>query len=458
VIEALSMHIDFRSIWQRQSVNHRIFAALMTVGGFTLAVNLVATVKELVVARQFGTGDAMDALLIAFLLPSYAVNVLAGSCSTALVPTFVQVRENEGQEKAQQLLSGVIIWNTVVLAAASVLLALTASFILPILGSGFSMSKVALSRSLFFVFLPILVISGLKMTWAAVLNACDRFALAALSPGITTLVTIGLLLFRGRMWGIYALAVGTLSGCVIEAGILGWGLRRRGFCLMPRWYGLDHAVRKVINQYIPVVAGSLLMCGTMLVDQSMAAMLEAGSVATLNYGGKVVTLILGIGSVSLSTAVFPHFSRMVAVYDWVGIRHTLKTYTYLILVVTIPLTLILVYFSAPLVHLLFERGAFTSMDTWRVSQVQALFLLQLPFYFLGILIVRLISSLNMNRILMQAAVINISCKIVFNYLLMQRLDAAGIALSTTLVYMVSLIYCSFVLNKQMRTWDKLWKQ
>jgi len=414
-------------------------------------VNLAATVKELVVARQFGTSDTMDALLIAFLLPSYAVNVLAGSCSTALVPTFVQVRENEGKEKAQQLLSGVIIWNTAVLAAVSVLLALTASFILPILGSGFSMSKLALSRSLFFVFLPILVISGLRMTWAAVLNACDRFALAALSPGITTLVTIGLLLFMGRMLGIYALAVGTLSGYVIEAGLLGWGLRRNGFSLTPHWHGLDHALRKVVNQYIPVVAGALLMCGTMLVDQSMAAMLGAGSVATLNYGGKVLTLILGIGSVSLSTAVFPHFSRMVAVYDWTGIRHTLKTYTYLILLVTIPLTLILVYLSEPLVHLLFERGAFTSMDTWRVSQVQALFLLQLPFYFLGILMVRLISSLNMNHILVQAAIINLLCKIVFNYLLMQRLGAAGIALSTTLVYMVSFIYFSIMLYKLIKT-------
>jgi putative peptidoglycan lipid II flippase len=220
---------------------------------------------------------------------------------------------------------------------------------------------------------------------------------------------------------------------------------------MPYWHGLDHALRKVVNQYIPVVAGALLMCGTMLVDQSMAAMLGAGSVATLNYGGKVLTLILGIGSVSLSTAVFPHFSRMVAVYDWTGIRHTLKTYTYLILLVTIPLTLILVYLSEPLVRLLFERGAFTSMDTWRVGQVQALFLLQLPFYFLGILMVRLISSLNMNHILLQAAIINLLCKIVFNYLLMQRLGAAGIALSTTLVYMVSLIYCSIMLYKQIRT-------
>ena len=451
MIDALRMNLDFWNIWQQQSVNRRIFAALMTVGGFTLVVNLAATVKELAVARQFGTGDAMDALLIAFLLPSYAVNVLAGSCSTALVPTFVQVRENEGQEKAQQLLSGVIIWNTAMLAAISVLLALTAPFTLPILGSGFSITKLTLTRSLFFFFLPIIFISGLKMTWAAILNACDRFALVALSPIMIPLATIAMLLLVGRTWGIYALAVGTLSGYVIEAGLLGWGLRRKGFCIMPHWHGLDLALRKVINQYIPVVAGALLMCGTMLVDQSMAATLGAGSVATLNYGSKVVTLILGIGAVSLSTAVFPHFSRMVAGYDWTGVRHTLKTYTYFILLVTIPLTLILVLFSDPLVRLLFERGAFTSMDTWRVSQVQALFLLQLPFYFLGILMVRLISSLNMNAILLQAAIVNLLCKIVFNYLLMQRLGAAGIALSTTLVYVVSLIYCSIMLHKKIRT-------
>lgn len=199
-----------------------------------------------------------------------------------------------------------------------------------------------------------------------------------------------------------------------------------------------------------MVAGAFFMSSTSLVDQSMAAMLGAGSVSTLNYGGKVLTLILGIGSVSLGTAVFPHFSRMVAASDWAGIRHTLKTYTYLILLVTIPLTLILVFFSEPLVHLFFERGAFTSADTWRVSQVQALFLLQVPFYFLGILMVRLISSLKMNRILMQGAIINLFFKIIFNYFLMQRLGAAGIALSTTLMYVVSLIYFSLMVYRKIQ--------
>lgn len=53
-MDALRMHLDFRNIWQQQSVNRRIFATMITVGGFTFVVNLAATAKELVVARQFG--------------------------------------------------------------------------------------------------------------------------------------------------------------------------------------------------------------------------------------------------------------------------------------------------------------------------------------------------------------------------------------------------------------------
>jgi len=449
-MDALRMHLDFRNIWQQQSVNRRIFATMITVGGFTFVVNLAATAKELVVANQFGTGDVLDAFLIAFLLPSFAINVVMGSFNAALIPTFIHVRENEGLEKAQQLFSSVTVWNTVVLVIVSVLLAMASSFILPILGSGFSPEKQALTRSIFFVLLPILAISGLGITWAAVLNASERFALVAISPMIKPIVTVALLVVMSKIWGIYALAAGTVGGVVLETGLLAWGVRRRGFHLVPRWHGLTPPMKKVINQYLPMVAGAFFMSSTSLVDQSMAAMLGAGSVSTLNYAGKVLTLILGIGSVSLGTAVFPHFSRMVAASDWAGIRHTLKTYIYLILLVTIPLTLILVYFSEPLVRLFFERGAFTSADTWRVSQVQALFLLQVPFYFLGILMVRLISSLNMNAILMQAAIINLLCKIVFNYLLMQRLGAAGIALSTTLMYMVSLIYCSIMVYRKIQ--------
>jgi len=445
VIDPLRMHIDFWNIWKQQSVNRRIFGALITVGGFTFIVNLLATGKELVVAHQFGTGDALDALLIAFLLPSFAINVVAGSFNSALIPTFIRVREKEGSEKAQRLFSSVMVLNTTMLIIVSVVLALTVSFTLPILGSGFSRQKLELTRSLFFVLLPILIMSGLGMTWAAVLNASERFALAAISPMIKPVITAVLLLATGKAWGIYALAAGTVSGFLLETGLLAWGLKREGFHLIPRWYGLDPAMKKVVNQYVPMVAGALLMSSTSLVNQSMAAMLGPGSVSAFNYGTKVLVLVLGIGSTSLSTAVFPHFSRMVGVNDWSGVRHTLKTYSFLIVFTTVPLTVGLIYFSEPLVRLFFERGAFTSGDTYLVSQVQALFLLQVPFYFLSILIVRLISSLQANHILLWGAVISLPLSIILNYLLIQWWGVAGIALSTSMVYFVSFCYLLYML-------------
>jgi len=213
---------------------------------------------------------------------------------------------------------------------------------------------------------------------------------------------------------------------------------------------MDPAVRQVAKQYAPMAAGALLMSSTELVDQSMAAMLGPGSVSALNYGNKIVALIIGIGSMALSTAVFPYFSRMVAGKDWAGISRTLKTYTGLVLLVTVPLTMVLLYFSEPIVMLLFERGAFSTGDTLLVGRVQSLYLLQMPFYVLSIMGVRLLSALKKNQILMVISGINLIANIVGNYLFMRHLGVAGISLSTSVVYLFSMIAVFLSLNFQLR--------
>lgn len=443
---AVKMYIERWKVWQKQSVNRRIFAAMVTVGGLTLVAKLLSMAKELVVANQFGTGDALDAFLIAFLLPSFAINVVAGSFNAALIPTYIQVREQDGQDAAQRLFSNVMVWSTALLIVVSVVLVLTAPYIFPLVGSGFSQEKLALTLSLFYIMLPVLVISGLSTTWGAILNAGERFALAAITPVITPIVTVFILLVMGKVWGIYGLALGTVSGFALEAGLLAWGLKQQQLSLIPRWHGIDTSTRQVINQYTPMVAGAVLMSSTLLVNQSMAAMLGPGSVAALNYSNKMVALILGIGSVALSTAVLPYFSRMVAVGDWISVRHTLKIYIRLILAMTVPITLILFYFSEPLVRLLFERGAFTAANTVLVGQMQAFYLLQVPFYMISILIVRLISSLKANHVLMWGAIINLPLNVLLNYKFMQWWGVAGIALSTAVVYVVSFCFLVYMLS------------
>lgn len=434
--------------WRKKSVNRSIFAAIIMVGGITAIVRLATVAKEFVVAYRFGTSDSMDAFLTAFLLPAFAVNIIAGSFNAAVIPTFIDVREHEGREAAQRLFSNVIIWSTSLLIGVSVLLAIAAPYILPLIGSGYSSEKIALTRSAFYILLPIIVVSGLSTTWGAILNAGERFAIVAITPILTQLTIVLALMLFGEIWGIYAMAIGTLSGMGIEVLILAGALRCQGYSLFPRWHGMNDALKQVIKQYVPMIAGAFMMSGTGIVDQAMAAALGPGNVSSLSYGNKLVSFVVGLGSIAIGTAVLPNFSRMVATGEWNGIKHTLKTYLRIISLISIPLTLLCILYSEPIVRVLFERGSFTNADTQVVGRIQAFLLIQVPFYILGTLVVRLISSLKGNILLLWGAIINFVVNISLNYVLMNWFGVAGIALSTSIVYLISFSYCLIVLNKR----------
>lgn len=423
------------------SINFRIFSALVTVGGIVFLVKIVSAVKEVIVAASFGTGDVLDAFLIAFLLPTYFMNIVAGSFNAAFIPTYIEVQEREGRMAAQRLFSGIMICSTGLLVLLAALLGLAGSYLLPLLAFKFDSDKLALSLRLFYILLPCLVIDGVVSLWGAVLNARERFALMSLASIAIPIASVAMLYMIGGTWGIYALAAGVLLGFIAELCLLGIGLRRHDISLWPQWSGISPAMRQVIGQYLPMVAGAALLSSTPLIDQIMSATLDSGSVAALNYGNKIVSLVLGVGTMALGTAVLPYFSRMVATTDWGAVRYSLRTYRRLILWLSIPFTLLVFTFSRPLVALLFQRGKFTEADTLVVSQVQAMYILQVPFHTLGILYVRLISSLQANHILMWGTLISFILNFALDYALMQVFGVAGIALSTTIVYVVS---CGFL--------------
>src|SRR5712691_4758551 len=157
-MQTLQVYLDRWNVWTNESVNRRIFAASLTVGAFTMLVHVATAAKELVVAYQFGTADALDAFLIAFLLPSFAISVVAGSVPSAVIPTYLEVQSREGHEAAERLYAGVMGWSLVILAGISSIMALLATLVLPLLGSGFDEQKLVLTRSLYFMMLPVLVL------------------------------------------------------------------------------------------------------------------------------------------------------------------------------------------------------------------------------------------------------------------------------------------------------------
>ncbi|MEO8286213.1 MAG: murein biosynthesis integral membrane protein MurJ [Chloroflexota bacterium] len=418
------------------SINRRIFSAAVIVALLTGCLALATLARELIVASTFGTGDAVDAFLIAFLLPTFLMNVIAGSMSSVFIPAYVRVREAEGHVQAQRLFSSITLLSACLLVTLALLLAVAGPFLLPLLGSGFGPAKLLLTQQLFYVLLPGIVLYGMVSIWGAVLNASERFALVAFTPALVPLTVIVLLLV-GRPWGITAMAVGTLAGYVVQMVVLGMALRRNGMSIMPRWDGTHPAVKQVVSQYLPMAGGAVLMSSTLLVDQSLAATLGSGSVAALGYGNKIVVLVLALGATAVRTAVLPYFSGMVARGEWPAVRHTLRTYIGLILLAALPLAIVLALFAEPMVQLLFQRGAFTAENTALVSRVQSMYALQIPFYILASLVTPLISSLRENRVLLWSAAISLSLDIGLDLLFMRLFGVAGIALSTSVIYIVS---------------------
>jgi putative peptidoglycan lipid II flippase len=445
VTQALAAYIDRWNAWTNSSVNRRILNASLIVGIFTFLVYVAKAAKEPVVAYRFGTGDALDAFLIAFLVPSFAISIVAGSFPPAVIPVYLAVQERQGHAEAERVYAGIMGWSLVLLLGVTVLLTFIAPIILPLLALGFEENKLILTRSLYFMLLPMVILKGLAVMWTARLNISESFAIASITPVVTPLFTVIALLYTSSQFGIYALIVGTVGGAALETLIIGYYFHRLGMLTIPRWDRTTPAIKEVMKHYGFVAGGTTLMASATFVSQAMAAMLGPGSVSILSYSSKLVSFALEIGTTALGTAVLPHFSRMVVAEDWDGVRHTLRTYIQLILVTTIPLTLLALMISEPLVAIFFQRGAFTEGDTQAVGQVQALLFLQIPSYLAGIVIVRLLSALKANSILMWGCALNFIVNLGCNFLLMQWLHVAGIALATSIMYAISLAFLSWML-------------
>jgi putative peptidoglycan lipid II flippase len=425
--------------WQqltRGSTARQIVGAATVVAVVTLLVKGLAIAKEFTIAWQLGTGDSIDAFLIAFLIPAFVINVVANSLNAALMATYIQVREQQGPGPAGKLLAGASWVSLGFLGLLMVAVAGFAPWYLPVVAPGFGPAKLQLSLHLLWVMVPLIGINGMAVLWGAVLNAGEQFALVAIAPALTPMAMVGLLLGWPQMQG-FALAVGLVLGAILELGLIAASLRRQRLSILPRWTGWSPELRQVAGQFFPVMAGACVFASSELIDQSMASHLPPGTVAALGYGNKMVSLPLTLMTTAIGSAVMPYFSQLIGQNKWPELHQLLRQMLPRIFWIAFALAGGLAMFSVPIVRLLFQHGAFTARDTVVVAQVQAAFALQIPFHLCGIITVRLLSAAKANQVMLQSAFISLTVNVVLNLLFMRWWGVAGIALSTSCVYMVS---------------------
>ena len=414
------------------SVNRRILRAAGAVTAAGIVVKLAATAKEFVVAAVYGRTDAMDAFLAALLIPGLLINLISESMNQAMVPTLVRVRAQQGEARAQQLLSSAMLWSSALLAAASLAMALGARAFFPLIASHFAPQKLDLAVRLFYGLLPVVLFTGIASNCTAVLNTLDRFAAPAIAPVVTPLLTIGCAIWLSARMGIWALVAATVTGALLHGAWMAWLMDAHGFRFRLRWHGSDEATREVAHQYGPVLLSSLVASSGLLVDQSMAAMLPAGSVAALVYASRFVSVALTLLAGAVASAVTPHFAEMVAHREWAACRRTVRTWVGVTALVSAPIATALMAGAHGLIRLAFQHGAFGARDTAVVTPVLVMYAIQIPFFVCSRVFYRLLLAMRRTDLIFYCGLLNLGLDVVLNMVLMRWMGVAGIALATSL--------------------------
>ncbi len=436
------------------SANRRILRAVTSVAAAGMVVKLAATGKEFVVAGIYGRSDAMDAFLIAFLIPNLLVNLIAESMNQALVPTLIRVRIREGYERAQELLSSSMLWLCGLLTATSLGMALVAKIFFPLLGAGFGAPKLDLAVRLFYALLPVVVLSGIASNCTAVLNGSERFAVPALTQLVVPVSVVAGALWLHGIWGIWALVAATVFGTLLHALIAGWMMNGGDYRLRLGWYGSNEATREVRHQYGPVLLSSVVASSGLLVDQAMAAMLPAGSVSALVFANRFVSVVVTLMAGAVSTSVVPYFSSMIAEQDWGACRRTLRTWSWAMAAVSVPVTALLIAGAQPLVRITLQHGSFGPADTAVVKTVLAMYAIQIPFFVVSRVFYRFVVAMRRTDLVLYGGIVNLALDVALNLVLMRWLGVAGIALATSLWTIATLVFFGYWAKRLLEDADK----
>ena len=270
--------------------------------------------------------------------------------------------------------------------------------------------------------------------YGGVLNSLGRFAAAAAAPVMLNLSLIGAMIVS-VLWldaPAYALAWGVAAAGLLQFLWLWISIRREGMAPALRWPRLTPQVRRLWSLILPGAIGAGVAQINLYMDIVLASLLPPGAVSYLYYADRVNELPVGVIGVAVGTALLPLMARQLRAGQVAHAMHSQNRALELSLLLTVPAALALVVLSAPIVAVLFERGAFGAEASRATSAALAAYALGLPAYVLVKVLTPAFFAREDTRTPVKIAIVCMISNIVIAFALIWWLAHVGIALATTI--------------------------
>lgn len=417
------------------SSNKNVVRAAGIIGLGTLASRVLGFIRDVVIARVFGTGIVSQAFVVAFKLPNLFRDMLGeGAANSVFVPVLGEYARRHKREEFWRAVNIVLSFGIIALACVVLFGVLYADILVRLIAPGFTASAekleltVRLTRSLF----PYLLLAGIAAYAMGILNTLGHFTVPALAPCLLNIAIIAaLLISKGS---IEALAYAVLAGGILQVAVQVPVLYRKGlrFRFTVDW---KHPVAvRVARLMGPRVISSCLYQLNNFVDTifgSLAWIVGQGGVAVLYFAYRLIFFPLGLISTSLSQAVLPTFSEQALDEHPARLRNTLSWSMRLTFFLLVPASVAFMALSRPIIEILFGGGRFDSEAARVTALTLSMYAIGLPAYGVNRILQSCFFSLKDTRTPAKVAALGLVSNITLNTLLMFPMRIAGIALATS---------------------------
>jgi putative peptidoglycan lipid II flippase len=411
-----------------------------SVGVATMASRVLGFVREALIASVLGAGPVADAFYAAFRFPNMFRRLFAeGAFNSAFIPLFAKELEGGGRQAAQIFARQVLSVLLVLLIALSALaMIFMGPLVATIIAPKFTEipDKFELTVQLARIMFPYLAAMSLVAMLSGILNSFRYYFLAALSPVLLNVVLVIVLLFavaRGAdaaQVGV-AMAIGVTVSGVLQLGLLVYGVRQTGFHIqigMPR---MSPPVRRLLWLALPAgITGGITQLN-LLVGQIIVSG-DNGAIAIINFADRINQLPLGVIGIAIGVVLLPELSRALKEGNRTAVHDLQNRSLEFGLGLTVPAAIALLVIPAPIVALLFERGAFGREATEITAAVLGGFAVGLPAFVLNKIFTPSFYARENMRTPMWFAGANAAINIVGSLILFPLLGVIGVAIATSI--------------------------
>lgn len=415
-----------------------------------VASRVLGLVREILLARQFGTSGDYDAYITAFRIPDLLfLIIMSGAFGAAFIPVFAGFLGRNEDVRAWQLASTVLTLSGVALLIFG---ALTFVFAGPmveyLIAPGMAPEYQAVAVNLMRILLLQPLFLGLGIAAKGILEGQNQFDLPALAPVIYNLVIVIAILALTPIYGIAGVAIGAVIGALGHFLVQVPGLIRSGIKFRPSLDLETPGLMEVGRLLGPRVIGQAAFQINFIAVNWFASLTGEGSVTALNTAWQLLMLPYGVLALSISTVIFPTMARYFEQGNILELRATFGRALRPLLFLTIPSAVILFFFRTAIIQTIFQHGAFDAASTALVSGPLAMFALGLVGYAVVEVLARAFYAMHDTRTPVIAGIAVIVLNIALSAILVGRFGHTALALSLSATTTIEAIVLFTILRRR----------